>query len=259
MILSRRISLDDVQLDSLDDRIIISGFEEDPVDETFRTVDRYPCGSRITNQHISKKKITLKFLIKVKKGSFSARNEILEKITKWARYGHVMKSTTRPNRQIRVKCTQVQKISDPRNWTSEYQMTFEAMEKPYWEDTTATTKTLTQDDEGSDTITVPGSADTLAEATIQNKSGDTIGTLELTINGYTMSFADLGLTNNGYLTIDHTIVNEKEVLRIRIGNTSKMACMSGDDEFILTPGENAISYSAEGDVIVSVSAKGRYV
>ena len=259
MILSRRISLDDVQLDSLDDRIIISGFEEDPVDETFRTVDRYPCGSRITNQHISKKKITLKFLIKVKKGGFAARNEILEKITKWARYGHVMKSNTRPNRQIRVKCTQVQKISDPRNWTSEYQMTFEAMEKPYWEDTTATTKTLTQDDEGSDTITVPGNADTLAEATIQNKSGDTIGTLELTINGYTMSFADLGLVNNGYLTIDHTIVNEKEVLRIRIGNTSKMACMSGDDEFILTPGENAISYSAEGDVIVSVSAKGRYV
>ena len=259
MILSRRISLDDVQLDSLDERIIISGFEEDPVDETFRTVDRYPCGSRITNQHISKKKITLKFLIRVKKGSFSARNEILEKITKWARYGHVMKSNTRPNRQIRVKCTKVQKISDPRNWTSEYQMTFEAMEKPYWEDTSTTSQTLAQDDEGTGTITVPGNADTLAEATIQNKSGDTIGTLELTINGYTMSFENLGLANNGYLTIDHTIVNEKEVLRIRIGNASKMACMSGDDEFILAPGENAISYSAEGDVIVTVSAKGRYV
>ena len=259
MILSRRISLDDVQLDSLDDRIIISGFEEDPVDETFRTVDRYPCGSRITNQHISKKKITLKFLIRVKKGSFSARNEILEKITKWARYGHVMKSTTRPNRQIRVKCTQVQKISDPRNWTSEYQMTFEATTKPYWEATSATTKALTKDNAGSDTITIAGSADTMADATIQNKSGGSIDALELTINGYTMSFSDLGLANNDSLVIDHVIANETEVLRIRIGNTSKMACMSGDDEFIMTPGTNVISYTAGGDVIVTVSAKGRYV
>ena len=259
MILSRRISLDEVQLDSLDERIIISGFEEDPVDESFRTVDRYPCGSRITNQHISKKKVMVKFQIKVRKGNFTDRNEILEKVSKWARYGHILKSTTRPNRQIRVKCTQMQKVSDPRNWLSEYQLTFEAMEKPYWENTTATTKTLTQDDEGTSTITVPGNTETLAEVSIQNKSGSELNTLELTINGYTMSFSNLGIGNNGYLTIDHTVIKEVEVLRIESDGTTKMANMSGDDEFILVPGVNAISYSAGGDVIVTVSAKGRYV
>lgn len=259
MILSRRISLDDVQLDSLDERIIISGFEEDPADESFRTVDRYPYGSRITNQHIGKKKVTVKFQLKVRKGSFSARNEILEKIAKWARFGHVLKSSTRPNRQIRVKCTQQAKINDPRNWTGEYQLTFEATGKPCWEDTTATTQTLTQDDEGSGTITIGGSMETLAEVTVQNKSGSEINTLSLTINGYTMSFTNLGLANNGYFTIDHQIANDIEVLRARIGNTSKLAKKTGDDEFILVPGANAISYSAGGEVIVTVSAKGRYL
>ena len=74
-----------------------------------------------------------------------------------------------------------------------------------------------------------------------------------------MSFSNLGIANNGYLTIDHTVIKEVEVLRIESDGTTKMANMSGDDEFILVPGENAISYSAGGDVIVTVSAKGRYV
>ena len=69
MILSRRVSLDDVHLDSLDNRIIISGFEEDPADETFRSVSVYPFGSRITDHHLDKMKITVKFQLRVRKGT----------------------------------------------------------------------------------------------------------------------------------------------------------------------------------------------
>ena len=154
MILSRRVSLDEVQLDSLDNRIIISGFEEDPADETFRSVSVYPFGSRITDHHLDKKKITIKFQLRVRKGSFSDRNEILEKIEQWANTKTVLKSSTRPNRQISVNCTQKPGRSDPRKWTNEYQMTFEATGVPVWEATTATTKTLTQGSTGSDTITM---------------------------------------------------------------------------------------------------------
>lgn len=259
MNLSRRVSLDDVQLDSLDERIIISGFEEDQPDETYRTTDAWPVGSRVTSRHLNRKKITVKFLLKVRKGNFADRNEILEKITGWANYGRIMKSTTRPNREIRVECTQKPKASDPRKWTSEYQMVFEAMGTPYWEDTTVTSVTLTQDDEGTGTITMTGNADTLGEALIHNKSGDTLDTLSLTVNGYTMSFTNLGLANNGYLTIDHTLAEGVPVLRVRIADTSKLAHKTGDDEFILKAGDNAISYTAEGEVIVQVSAKGRYL
>ena len=74
-----------------------------------------------------------------------------------------------------------------------------------------------------------------------------------------MSFTSLGLANNGYFTIDHQTANDIEVLRARIGDTSKLENKTGDDEFILKPGANAISYSAGGEVIVTVSAKGRYL
>ena len=259
MILSRRISLDDVQMDSLDERIIISGFEEDPAEETYRTADAWPAGSRVTSRHLNKKKITVKFLLKVRKGNFADRNEILEKIAGWANYGRIMKSNTGPDLQSRVEGTQKPKSSDPRNWTSEYQMTFEAIGTPYWEETSETSVTLTQDDEGEGTITITGNTDTFGEALIQNKSGDTLNTLSLTVNGYTMSFTSLGLANNGYLTIDHTLADGVPVLRVRIADTSKLAHKAGDDEFILKPGSNAISYTAEGEVIVQVSAKGRYL
>ena len=259
MILSRRISLDSVELDSLDERIIISGIEEDPPDLGIRTVEMYGgIGSRVTNRHISKKKITVKFLLKVRKGDFSTRESILNIINKWAR-GSVLKSTSRPNKQIKVECTQTPKISDPRNWTSEYSMNFEAFSVPFWEDTTATTKTLTQDESGTDTITMPGSAETVGEATIQNKSGNTLDTLSLTVNGHEMEFTDLGLANKGYLVIDHIDAGGIYVKRARIGQTSVLDKLTGADEFILKPGANAISYEAGGDVIVTVSAKGRYV
>ena len=259
MILSRRISLDGVQLDSLDERIIISGFTEDSADETFRSVDRYPFGSRITNQHLNKKKMTVKFQLKVRKGNFADRNEILEKIAKWARFGKVVKSSTRPNRQISVKCTQQPQRVDPRNWTGEYELNFEATGKPYWESTDTVSVTLAQGSSGEGLITITGNMETCGEATIQNKSGGTINTLELTVGAYTMSFTNLGLANNAYLTIDHEEIRDIEVLRVRDGETSKMANKAGDDEFILTPGNNAISFSAGGAVSVTVSARGRYL
>ena len=260
MILSRRVSLNDVQLDSLDERIIISGFEEEAPDESFRTTEMYfTAGNRLTNRHLGPKKITVKFFLKVRKNNFTDRNTILEKITGWANGGGTMQSTTRPDRQISVEGTQKPKINDPRKWDSEYQMTFEAIGKPFWENTTAQSITLTQDDEGSGTITMDGNTWTIGEATIQNKSGDTINTLNLTINGCTMSFTDLGLANNGYLVIDHMLADGVPVLRARIGESSRLAQKTGDDEFILQPGNNAIGYTAGGDVIVSVSAKGRYL
>ena len=99
----------------------------------------------------------------------------------------------------------------------------------------------------------------MGEATIQNKSGSTLNTLSLTINGYEMEFADLGLANNGSLVIDHVIAKGVMVKRAKIGNTSVLDKLTGADEFILKPGSNAISYEAGGAVLVTVSAKGRFL
>ena len=82
MILSRRVSLDGVQLDSLDNNIIISGFEEDPEDETINTLEMSGrTGSIPVSRHVREKKITVKFHLKNRKTDYGGRNEVLEKIT----------------------------------------------------------------------------------------------------------------------------------------------------------------------------------
>ena len=60
----------------------------------------------------------------------------------------------------------------------------------------------------------------MGEALIQNKSGGTLDALSLTVNGYQMSFTNLGLTNNAYLTIDHLQTGGIFVKRARIGQAS---------------------------------------
>ena len=74
-----------------------------------------------------------------------------------------------------------------------------------------------------------------------------------------MSFTGLDMSNNTYLVIDHVLSGGIYVLRARVGTTSVLGKKTGDDEFILKPGNNTISYTADSDVIVTVSAKGRYL
>ena len=140
-----------------------------------------------------------------------------------------------------------------------YTYTFTAYEDPYWQNDTATTKALTQGSTGSDSITMPGSAESFADVSIQNKSGDTLNTLTVSINGHEMSFTNLNLANNGTLAIDHVLTNGVYVLQAKIGTSSVLQYRTGDDDFITKPGANAITYTAEGAVLVTVSAKGRYL
>ena len=48
-------------------------------------------------------------------------------------------------------------------------------------------------------------------------------------------------------------------IRARIGNVSVLANRTGADDFVTKPGSNTIAYSTDGSVIVTVSAKGRYL
>ena len=128
---------------------------------------------------------------------------------------------------------------------------------PFWEDVTATTAEMTQDDSGTGEIVMPGSADTVADVTITNKSGSSLSSV--TIGSRTISFSNLSLANNASLVIDHVHADGIYAMRARIGETSVLSKKSGADEFILSPGSNAISWTAGGDVAITVGGKGRYL
>lgn len=258
MVLKHRVALNGTQLDSLDNRILIQSVDEAAGKDEISAVDIGGAdGQRITNKRRKTLDVTVKFSINSR--DMATRSTILDTVNAWAYGGGTMTLNNRTNKNLTVELAQAPGGGDQFKWTSEYTIVFRAYAIPYWQDVSETSETLEQDDEGTGTLTMPGSTESIADALIQNKSGDEIENISLTVNGYTMNFTNVGLANNGYLTIDHVVIGSKYVLRARIGNTSVLAHRSGADEFKVKPGSNSISYTAGGSVIVQVSAKGRYL
>lgn len=260
MILARRVALNGVQLDSLDNRILISAIDEAAGRDNISAVSLGAGdGQRITAKRRDTLDITVKFNLNIKNSDMAGRTALLNAINKWASGGGVLTVGHRSGQQLAVVLAQAPGGGDQYSWANEFTMVFRAYGVPFWEDVTATSQALEQDTSGSGSITMDCSAETIGNVTVQNKSGGEIDSVSVTVNGNEMTFTDLGLTNNAYLTIDHVTTGGACCLRARIGNTSVLALRSGADEFVMKPGANAISFSAEGDVIVTVSAKGRYL
>ncbi len=260
MILKRRVALNGVQLDSLDNRILISGFDEAAGRDTIGAVNLGAGdGQRITGRRRETLDVTIKFNLNIQNNNMAARDALLDKINAWAAPGGILTAGHKTGKQLNVVLAQAPGGGDQFFWSNEFTLVFRAYAVPFWENIQATSQALTQSSTGEGTLTMPGSTDTVAEVLVQNKSGETLDALSLTVNGYQMSFTNLGLTNNAYLTIDHLQTGGIFVKRARIGQASVLDKLTGADEFILNPGSNAISYTAGGDVIVQVSAKGRYL
>ena len=260
MQLKRRVALGGVQLDSLDNRILITGIDEAAGRGNISAVSLgYGDGQRITGNRRDTLDITVKFAMNIKNSDMAARSTLLDTVNAWARPGGWLTVGHRSGKWIHVVLAQAPGGGDQFNWTNDYTIVFRAYEVPYWEDVTATTATMTQDDSGTGSITMPGSAATVADLTITNKSGASLDTVSVMIGSKTISFASLGLANNGSLVIDHVRADGVYAMRAKIGSTSVLGKKSGADEFILLPGSNAISWTAGGDVSITVSGKGRYL
>lgn len=258
MVLKHRVALNGVQLDSLDNRILIQSVDEAAGKDTITAVSLGGAdGQRITGKRRDTLDVTVKFSIRSR--DMATRSTILDNVNKWAYGGGTLTLNNRTNKNLTVELVQAPGGGDQYKWTSEYTLVFRAYAVPYWQDTTATSKTLTQGSTGSDTLNVPGSAESVANVTVQNKRGSDMGGITLNINGNEMTFTNLGLVNNGSLVIDHVMTGGVMTIRARIGNVSVLANRTGADDFVTKPGSNTIAYSTDGSVIVTVSAKGRYL
>lgn len=261
MILSRRVSLDGVQLDSLDDSIIISGVEEDPEKETTNTLEMTGrTGSRVVSSHVGEKKITVKFHLRNRKTDFGGRSEILEKITGWATYGKSLKSTTRPDRKIQVKCTQKPKQIDPRNWTGEYTIVFTAYEKPFWENVTAATAISDVKASGSVVLEVDGNRDNEIRIDAKNMSGAMINKVNLGCGKYSMAFTGLALAANETLVIDYdsTLTQRIRILQTDGKYRSVMDKRTGSDDLKADPGKVTVTFECDRAIRLTATAAGRY-
>lgn len=265
MILKRRVSLGGVQLDSLDNRILISGIDEAAGKDNITAVaSANGSGQRIVKTRRDTLDVTVKFTLNIKNKKMKDRAELLEKINAWAAPGGWLKVNYRPSRQLYVVLAQAPGGGDMFNWTNEFTMVFRAYAVPYWDDVTSAavdnSKKIAMS--GSMSLEVPGSAETCAWATIENKSGKLITNFTITIGGKTMKFSSDNLLPAGEkVTIDHKRTAGLYFLRAYNATRSVLRYRTKEsaDDFNVQPGKISISYSAQRAVLVTVGVKGRYL
>jgi len=262
MILKRRVALNDVQLDSLDDRIIITGIDEAAGKDNITAVSGVSRnGQRVTARRRDSLDVTVKFALNIKNtgNRMRTREQLLEQINAWAANGGILTLDKRNGRRLKVLLAQAPGPGDMFNWTNEYTMVFRAYGCPYWQDDKATSATGAKEKSGDFYIVVPGNTETVAAVTVANKSGATINNVAIKIAGKEIKFAGLKMTGSQKLVIDH--VNEAGLFYFRamIGNKSVLANRTGEDDFYVMPGKTKIIFSADRAVQVTVSVRGRYL
>lgn len=264
MILKRRVALGGIQLDELDERIVISGIDEAAGKETITATGlAVGNGQRITGRRRDTLDVTVKFQLKIKNGDMEARSALLDRVNAWAANGGWLTVGHRPGKRLLVVLAQAPGGGDLFNWTNEFNLVFRAYSVPYWADVAETAVISNTTASGQVNIDVPGSAQTLANVVLENKSGGKINRAAVNAGGSKMVFTELGMVSGDSLVIDHIQKADIFYLRARIvnGSTTRsvLANRSGADDLYVSPGAVNVTFSADRAVQATVTVRGRYL
>ena len=264
MKLAHRVSLGGVQLDEIDERILIKAVEVGAGKETVTAVSTGSGdGTRVTGKRRDSVEVQVKFSMNIRRDNMEARGELLEQINAWALQGGWLRVNYKPNRRLWADEVAVPGEGDLWKRLTEYTITFRAHAVPYWTEETPGTGSTGVASAAAGSLMTGGSAEAVADAILENRSGAMINSASITIAGKTMTFASLGLDGSERLEIDHVITQGKNVIRIRIRNAqgqyrSVLEKRSGPDEFTVKPGDTAFSFEAQRACRLTVNVRGRY-
>lgn len=257
MILSRRIALGGVQLDSLHSRIVIQGIDTGVPKESINAVNRMGgSGQRVTGQHWETMDVAVSFGIDIPKTSMALRRSVWDSVMAWARPGGWLTVGHMPGRRLYVDKAILPGSGDMRDWTESYSITFRAYNVPFWQDETATAVTETVSGTGSLSLTVPGTAEAPLDLSLKNTSGSSMDGFSVSAGGGTITLAGIALASGSTVTISH---GTDGLLRIMKGSTSIYDKYTGADDLMLSPGARTVSVTASGACQVTASVYGRWV
>lgn len=258
MRLSRRVALNDAELDAIHEAIVIRGVNTGIPHEGLEAVNRMGgWGQRITRQHWESMDVTVTFAIDVPKWNLELRRQIWEDVISWAIGGGWLTVNFMPDRRFFADHVILPSSGDLWAWTDDFTITFRAYSVPFWQDVDPTAIAGRGVSSFSGTLGVRGHFRTVADVTFKNTSGSTMTTFSITVGGRTIALTGISLANNADLVISH---GTDGLLRVTAGGVSvynKITAESADDLYV-DPGTVNISMTAGKSGNVTVSVYGRY-
>jgi hypothetical protein len=194
--------------------------------------------------------VGIKFVLPVR--DYAERMEALSAIKAWGIHGGILETEDRPGQQLHVVCEKMPNMSSVKSIGDVMEIQFKAYTRPFWEESTPETLTMTAGTSGSGTITVPGNIDgALVEAEIT--AGASVSEITLTVGDTSITLSGLALENGQIVKIQY---DERNIQSIKVGGTSLMDKRSGSDDLLTVCGENAVEYSASASVQVTLKVRG---
>lgn len=258
MILSRRIALDGVQLDEIDEAVVIQGIDPGTPSESMSVTDRMGgWGQRITAQHWQTLEVRVTYGINIPKRQLARRREVFDAVNAWALKKGWLTINWMEGRRMWVEKVILPGSGDLWDWTATFTITFRAYGVPFWQDELPAQAVSATAASGRVWITPGGNTESVLDVSFRNMSGMTINNFWVQTGGRRITLASLGLGGNQTLTINHSA---EGLLQIRIGSTSVYSKYRGADDLIVQAGEAAaVDYSADRAGILTVQNYGRWI
>ena len=256
MKLSRRIALNNNQLDAVDPSIVIRSFDPGTPQEAVQTAQLMGgAGSRITSAHFNLIEAVVTYAINIHR-DIQARRAVYDAVCEWARGLGWLTTNIMPDRQLNVEKVEIESMGDPREWSKEFKITFRAYRVPFWQDAEEDEETVASISSGDVTVSVGGTAETPLDIYFENTSGSSCANISFSINGNTLAFNGINLANGATLAITH---GTDGLMKAKVGSSSVYGVMTGGDDLWAKPGSNTLAVSASGAGELTITSRGRYV
>ena len=257
MILSRQVALNGVSLDSVHPAIVIQSVDPGAAAENVQAAARMTgFGARITGSSWPQREVKVRYGIDIPKKDLEARRAVYESVCVWARQKGWLTANFMPYKRLYVDKTVISSMGDPREWTNEFELTFQAYNVPFWQDEMPEVATYTSVSSGEKAIRVKGNAPGVLDVSFKNTSGSSCANVAFTVGNNTLTFTGINLANNETLEITH---GTDGLLRAYVGSASKYDIMTGGDDLYVEPGNRTLTLSASGAGTLTITSYGRYI
>lgn len=266
MVLSRRVSLDGIQMDDSHEAIAIQGITTAAPKGSAGAAALAGGGSRRTGGQRETLEITVSFTIIIKRGRASERDAALDAVNSWAAIavnGAWMRTTMKPGKMIRVFLEEPASLGDAREAGRTFTIKFKAYGVPYWIDETAGSVTLADASYAAGSLQVGGNAQTVVDIEAVNISGAVLNTFIVRAGSSEITLTGLGVRATEDLIIGHTPEGYLQIYARDSGGSARSllhrrAASSADDLYV-NPGMAAVVFSADRACRVTASARGRWL
>lgn len=267
MILSRRVALNGVQLDSLDPRILIQGVQIGTAKRSVRTADRMMgVGQRITGDHWQTLETVVTWALDIRRKDMAARRTVWERVAEWASAGGWLTFSGTPGRQMYAELCEIETPGDWWEWNKDFKITFRAYNVPFWQGNMGSAilyPTLSSGVyTGSMWINPEGHVDTVLDISYENLSGSSMSNFLVAVEGGgRLNLSGVNLAAGETLTITHGTDGILRITATGDGQGNILRCLQTDstDDLYLPVGAHLAGFSATRYGRATLNWRGRWL